>query len=39
MMRRGIDAALGNPATRTPDIRGSGRLRDMVDGILKGMAD
>ena len=38
MMRRGIDAALANPATRTPDIRGTGRLRDMVDGILNGMS-
>ncbi len=38
MMRRGIDAALAHPATRTPDIRGTGGLRDMVDGILKGIA-
>jgi 3-isopropylmalate dehydrogenase len=35
LMRRGIDAALANPATRTVDIRGTGTQRDMVDGILR----
>jgi 3-isopropylmalate dehydrogenase len=38
LMRQGIDAALAHSATRTPDIRGTGRQRDMVDGILKGIA-
>jgi 3-isopropylmalate dehydrogenase len=37
LMRRGIDAALANPATRTPDIRGTGAQRDMVEGILRGI--
>jgi 3-isopropylmalate dehydrogenase len=38
LMRRGIDRALADPATRTPDIRGTGRMQDMVNGILRGMA-
>jgi 3-isopropylmalate dehydrogenase len=38
LMRRGIDRALADPATRTPDIRGTGRMQDMVNGILHGMA-
>lgn len=38
LMRRGIEAALANPATRTPDIRGTGSQRDMVEGILRGVA-
>jgi 3-isopropylmalate dehydrogenase len=36
-MRAGIDRALADPATRTPDIMGTGIQRDMVDGILRGM--
>jgi 3-isopropylmalate dehydrogenase len=36
-MRRGIEAAIADPATRTPDIRGTGTQRDMVEGILAGM--
>ena len=36
-MKRGIDAALAEPATRTPDIRGTGTQEDMVAGIIKGM--
>jgi 3-isopropylmalate dehydrogenase len=39
LMRRGIDAALARPETRTPDIRGSGRQRDMVEGMLRAIAD
>lgn len=34
LMRQGIEAALADPATRTPDIRGTGRLDDMVNGML-----
>ncbi len=37
LMKTGIDAALADPATRTPDIRGTGRQQDMINGILKGM--
>ena len=37
-MKRGIDTALASPATRTPDIRGTATQRQMIDGILKGMA-
>lgn len=33
-MRRAMDRALGDPATRTPDIAGSGSLSDMVEGIV-----
>jgi 3-isopropylmalate dehydrogenase len=36
-MKAGIDRALADPATRTPDIRGTGSQADMVEGILKGM--
>jgi len=36
-MKDGIDAALAKPATRTPDIRGTGSQEDMVRGILEGM--
>ncbi len=36
-MRRGIEAALADPATRTPDIKGTGSQSDMVDGIVNGM--
>jgi 3-isopropylmalate dehydrogenase len=35
LMKRGIEAALADPASRTPDIRGTGRQQDMVDGILR----
>ncbi|MFC3283345.1 isocitrate/isopropylmalate dehydrogenase family protein [Litchfieldella rifensis] len=34
LMRQGIEAALAAPATRTPDIRGTGRLNDMINGML-----
>ena len=37
MMKKGIDAALSNPATRTPDIRGTASQSLMIDGILAGM--
>jgi 3-isopropylmalate dehydrogenase len=37
-MQRGLETALADPATRTPDINGTGSQRAMVDGILKGMA-
>jgi len=37
LMKTGIDAALADPSTRTPDIRGTGRQQDMINGILKGM--
>ncbi len=35
LMRRGIDAAIADPASRTPDIRGTGRQDDMVNAILR----
>jgi 3-isopropylmalate dehydrogenase len=38
-MKVGIDRALSDPATRTPDIRGTGTQRQMIDGILKGMGE
>ena len=38
LMRRGIERALAEPATRTPDIRGTGTQREMVEGILRGLA-
>ena len=34
LMAKGIQVALANPETRTPDIRGSGRLSDMVNAML-----
>lgn len=37
IMKAGIDSALADPATRTPDIRGTGSQRAMIDGILEGM--
>jgi 3-isopropylmalate dehydrogenase len=37
-MQAGIAAALADPATRTPDIRGTGSQASMVEGILAGMA-
>ena len=36
-MKAGIDAALADPATRTPDIRGTGSQASMVEGMLRGM--
>ena len=36
-MEAGLVAALGDPATRTPDIRGTATLDGMVAGILRGM--
>lgn len=38
-MRQGMDRALANPATRTPDIRGTATQQAMVEGILAGMQD
>jgi 3-isopropylmalate dehydrogenase len=34
MMKRGIEAALADPRTRTGDIRGTGGTADMVRGII-----
>jgi 3-isopropylmalate dehydrogenase len=34
MMKRGIEAALADPKTRTGDIRGTGGTADMVRGIV-----
>jgi 3-isopropylmalate dehydrogenase len=33
-MQRGITAALADPASRTADIRGTGRTGDMTRGII-----
>lgn len=38
VMKAGIDTALSKPESRTPDIRGTGSQRDMIDGILAAMA-
>ena len=37
IMKAGIDAALSDPATRTPDIKGDATQQEMVEGILYGM--
>ena len=37
LMKTGIDAALADPATRTPDIKGTATQRQMVQGILDAM--
>lgn len=37
LMKAGLDAALADPATRTPDIRGTATQAEMVAGILKAM--
>ncbi|PWL16501.1 isocitrate/isopropylmalate dehydrogenase family protein [Falsochrobactrum shanghaiense] len=37
LMRLGLDTALANPATRTPDIRGSGTPADMEHAIIEAM--
>lgn len=37
LMRVGIDAALADPASRTGDIRGTGTMDSMVQGILAGI--
>jgi 3-isopropylmalate dehydrogenase len=37
LMQAGIEAALADPATRTPDIRGTGTQARMVEGVLRGM--
>ncbi|WP_406857776.1 isocitrate/isopropylmalate family dehydrogenase [Alsobacter sp. KACC 23698] len=37
LMQRGIEAALADPATRTGDIRGTGRTADMVRGVIDNM--
>jgi 3-isopropylmalate dehydrogenase len=34
---RGLETALADPKTRTPDIRGTGNQRNMIKGILRGM--
>lgn len=34
LMHRGITAALSDPTCRTPDIKGTGNLHDMVSGII-----
>ncbi|CAN5656137.1 isocitrate/isopropylmalate dehydrogenase family protein [soil metagenome] len=36
-MKAGIDRALASPATRTPDVRGTGSQAAMIEGILNGM--
>jgi 3-isopropylmalate dehydrogenase len=36
-MEAGMAAALADPATRTPDIRGTATMGGMVEGILRGM--
>ena len=35
LMKRGMEAALADRSTRTPDINGTGRLDDMVAGIVR----
>jgi 3-isopropylmalate dehydrogenase len=35
LMEEAITVALADPATRTPDIRGTGRTQDMTRGILR----
>lgn len=37
IMKAGIDAALSDSATRTPDIEGDATQQEMVEGILHGM--
>jgi 3-isopropylmalate dehydrogenase len=37
-MRQALDAALADPATRTPDIAGRADLAGMTDAILKALA-
>ncbi len=37
LMKRGIERALADPATRTPDINGTGRLDDMVGGVIRAL--
>jgi len=37
VMKTGIDAALSDPATRTPDINGKATQLEMVEGIMRGM--
>ncbi|TGG94284.1 isocitrate/isopropylmalate dehydrogenase family protein [Natronospirillum operosum] len=39
LMQRGIVAALADPATRTADIRGTGDLQAMVNGIINNLGD
>ena len=36
-VRRGLDAAMADPASRTPDVLGTGTQRDMVDAVLAGL--
>ncbi len=37
LMKTGIDAALSDPATRTPDINGKATQLEMVEAIMRGM--
>ena len=37
LVLRGIEHAMADPAARTPDIRGTGSQRNMVDSILSGI--
>ncbi|ADH88907.1 3-isopropylmalate dehydrogenase [Ancylobacter novellus DSM 506] len=37
LMKAAIEAALADPATRTPDIRGTGTQADMVGGMISAM--
>lgn len=39
LMLTGTEGALADPSTRTPDIRGTGSQRDMVEGILAHMSN
>ena len=36
-VRDGLDAAMADPASRTPDVLGTGTQRDMVEAILAGL--
>ncbi|WP_246216058.1 isocitrate/isopropylmalate dehydrogenase family protein [Microvirga makkahensis] len=38
LMEQGMTAALGDPATRTPDIRGTASTTGMTQGVLKAIA-
>jgi 3-isopropylmalate dehydrogenase len=39
LMKAGLDAALADPASRTPDIRGTASQAEMIAAILKNMED
>lgn len=36
-MRSGLESAIVNPATRTPDIGGKGSQHDMAEAVLRGV--